>query len=282
MSLSEILDYSLLKIAKYELKVAMLVGIVFVLLLNYVILYIIRVITERKVSEDYYIKGRLVSINLLVKYILWTISISLIFAILKINVTFILAGSTALLVGLGIGVQQIFKDIVSGIFILMEGTIKVRDVLQVDDTFGRVVNIKLRTTELLTRDGTHVIVPNGKFITENVKNWSHHEKIARFVIRVRVAYDADVDLARKILLDMADRHENVISNDDERPIVVRMTDFEEDAIILELKFWTGNVFTSGIIRSDLRFEIYSQFKKNGIKFPFPQRDIHIKNQNKEL
>lgn len=281
MNLSEILNYTLLSISGYEIKVAMLVGIVFILLFNYAFLLIIRVITERKASEDFYKKGRLISINLLIKYVLWTISISLIFAILKINVTFILAGSTALLVGLGIGVQEIFKDIVSGIFILMEGTIKVRDILQVDDTFGRVTNIKLRTTELLTRDGTHVIIPNGKFITENVKNWSHHEKVARFVIRVRISYDTDIELAKQILFNVANKHESVISNDEEKPIVIRMTDFEEDAIILELKFWTGNVFTSGRLRSDLRFEIYSQFKRNGMKFPFPQRNIHIRNQNKE-
>lgn len=279
MNLEEVLDYSLLRFFKYELKVGMLVAIAVILFINYLILRITKAIIDRKASEDYYTRGRLISINLLVKYLAWTISISLILVTLKINVTFILAGSTALLVGFGIGVQEIFKDIVSGIFILMEGTIKVKDVLQVDDTFGRVVNIKLRTTELLTRDGTHVIVPNGKFITENVKNWSHHEKVARFVIPVRVAYDTDVNLATKILFDVANQHEFTISNDEERPIVIRMTDFEPDAIILELKFWTDHVFTAGRIRSQLRYEIYNQFKKNNIKFPYPQRAIHIKNQN---
>jgi small-conductance mechanosensitive channel len=260
----------------------MLIGIAIVLIFNYLLLALIKRIIYRKASEDYYTKGRLVSIFLLVRYLAWMLAISACFSILKINLTFLLAGSAALLVGLGIGVQNIFKDIVSGIVILMEGTIKVNDVLEVDDIVGRVSNIKLRTTELITRDGTYIIVPNGKFITENVSNWSHHEKMARFSVSVRVAYDADINLVKQLLFDIASSHEDVITNSGFKEILVRMAAFEENAIIFEIFFWTNNIFRVENLKSELRFSIYTAFKQNDIRFPFPQREVYIHDSKQPL
>ncbi len=137
-------------------------------------------------------KGRRMSLYLLAKYFVWTVAVAVMLEIVGVHVSVLLAGSAALLVGLGLGMQQIFRDIVSGIFLLFEGTIEIGDVLEVDGKLGRVEEINLRTSKVLTRDGQTMIVPNHKFITENVLNWTHHDtNPSAFRVQVRVAHEAD-------------------------------------------------------------------------------------------
>lgn len=277
MNIHEFLNTTVFQLSNYKLKMSMLIGVASIIVFNYVLLFIVQVIINRRSSQDFYTRGRIASVFLLIKYMSWMISIAIIFSILKIDLTFLMAGSAAIMVGLGLGVQQIFKDIVSGIFILMEGTIKVKDVLMIDNRVGRVVDIKLRTTNIVTRDGTHIIVPNGRFITENVVNWSHQEKRARFGFNVRVAYNTNAELVSQLLFDTVNNHQDVISNSTLEPIQIRMLEFEENAVIYEIKFWTERIFNEDKIKSDLRFAIYNVFMENKIQFPFPQRDVHFKN-----
>jgi len=279
--LEKFLEYTLIKIKSYELTVAMLIVIAVVILLNYFFLFAVKYFILKKQIQNDINRNRLLSIYLLVKYISWIFVIAIIFGILKIKLTFLLAGSAAIMVGLGLGVQQIFKDIVSGIFLLIDGTIKVNDVLEIDDIVGRVTDIKLRTSEIITRDGINIIVPNGRFISENVINWSHHEKIARFKIEVGVSYDSDVELVKKILLKVAAENKDVISNDKDRNTQVRIDSFGDNSINFSLHFWSNIIFRVENIKSDLRFEIFRKFKEHNIQIPFPQRDIHIITKSNE-
>ena len=108
------------------------------------------------------------------RYFVWVFVISVSIVILGFDITLLVAGSAALLVGIGFGLQNIFSDLISGLFMLFERKVKVGDVMEVDNIVGKVKAINLRTSELLTRDGYNIIVPNHKFITENVVNWSHN------------------------------------------------------------------------------------------------------------
>ncbi|MCB0786228.1 MAG: mechanosensitive ion channel, partial [Flavobacteriales bacterium] len=131
--------------------------------------------------------GRRKAIYNLVKYVVWVLAIMAMLDSVGVKITFLLAGATALLVGLGFGIQQIFNDIVSGVVIQIEGTISVGDVIEVEGLVGRVLEIHLRTSLIRTRDDIMIIVPNSRFVNDKVINWSTMERNTRFHVTVGVA-----------------------------------------------------------------------------------------------
>ncbi|MCB0770267.1 MAG: mechanosensitive ion channel, partial [Flavobacteriales bacterium] len=137
-----------------------------------VLLRVIKGLKDHRARANPEQASRLHSAFLLLKYGVWVAVIVTCLELLGFNITFFIAGSAALLVGLGLGLQQTFMDVVSGIIILAEGTIRVGDVLEVEGLVGRVTTINLRTSTVYSRDGMNVIVPNHRFINENVVNWS--------------------------------------------------------------------------------------------------------------
>ena len=130
-----------------------------------------------------------------------------------------------------------------------------------------------RTTKIESRDNIILIIPNSKFIEENVINWSIIEQRTRFYVGVGVAYGSDVELVRKILEECAHEHEEITNSP--KPFV-RFYDFGNSSLDFQLYFWTNNAFRVENIKSDLRFSINRKFKENGVTIPFPQRDVHIK------
>jgi len=209
----------------------------------------------------------------LVKYLLWIIAVFLILDTIGVKITFLLAGSTALLVGIGLGLQQVFKDIISGIFLLFEGNLKVDDVVELEGVVGIVKDIGFRTTKIESRNNIVLIIPNSKFIDENVINWSHIEQRTRFYVEVGVAYGSDVQLVKKILEQCAGEHASITNNPEP---FVRFDDFGDSSLVFQLFFWTNNAFYVENIKSDLRFMIDNKFRENGVTIPFPQRDVHLK------
>ncbi|MBC7777558.1 MAG: mechanosensitive ion channel [Phycisphaerae bacterium] len=265
-----ILEYQLFSIGEYTFSVTMLTGLVLVWLFTTLLLRTIRRVINRGGGRllDLSDKGRRMSLYLIVKYFVWTVALALMLEVVGIHVSVILAGSAALLVGLGLGVQQIFRDIVSGIFLLFEGTIEIGDVLELDGKVGRVEEINLRTSKMLTQDGHTMIVPNHKFITENVLNWTHHDtQPSAFRIQIRVAHEADERQMTKILADAVAAHADVLNSDSERPPQVSLSDFQEKCALYELKFWTHKKFEVEQVQSDLRFAIQQQLREQGIPFP---------------
>ena len=122
-----------------------------------------------------------------------------------------------------------------------------------------------------------IIVPNHKFIIENITNWSHNSESTRFKVEVGVAYGSDVQLVKSILLNCANEQAEVIKEkdgDSHKPFV-RFIDFGDSALQFEIFFWTTNIFHVEYIKSDLRFAIDREFRAKGITIPFPQRDVHI-------
>lgn len=216
---------------------------------------------------------RRVSIYLIFKYIVWVISFIIILEANHIEITVLLVGSTALLVGLGLGVQNIFKDLVSGLFLLFEGTIKIGDIIEADGEIGRITEINLRSTEMLTREDVTIIIPNSRFITEKVVNWSHNEDQIRFSVSVGVAYGSDIlEVDRCLEEAMADIKE--ISKTP-KPFV-RFTNFGESSLEFEMIFWSKDLFFINNVKSNLRRSVYMKLKEKNLVIPFPQRDIHIK------
>lgn len=176
-------------------------------------------------------------------------------------------------VGLGFGLQSITTNFMSGLIILLERPIKKGDIVQVGNTSGRVIDIRARSTLILTRDDVVIIVPNSSFITEQVVNDSFSGDKLRLHINVRVSYDCDVDSVTKVLLAVAAKQDKVLQNP---PPTVVLKEFGEAGLIFNLRVWTSELWYSDFLLSDLRYEIVRQFRDNQITIPYPQREVHIK------
>lgn len=209
----------------------------------------------------------------IIKYILWIVSVLFMMQTLGISITVLLAGSAALLVGIGLGLQQTFNDFISGIILLIEGSTRIDDVLEIDGEVVKIQEIGIRTSKGLTRDDIVVIIPNSVITTSKVINWSHQSKKTRFRIKVGVAYGSDVDLVIRILEESALEHPEI---KDKEHINARLVDFGTSPLDFHLLFFSDNVFRVEKIKADIRKIISRKFIENGILIPFPQLDLHVK------
>jgi small-conductance mechanosensitive channel len=268
----DISEYILLNIKEIPITVTDIFFLFFIMMITSIISMIFNLIVSNQVESGNIDIGTSSAINQIVKYFLWIIAFSISLRIAGFKLSILLAGSAALLVGFGIGIKEIFSDIASGIIILMERTLIVGDIVEVDGLVGRVKNIGLRTTSIITRDNTWIIVPNSKFTRENVLNWSHTEKNIRFFVEVGVAYGSDVQLVMKVLKECATSNESVSDNPEPLVLLEKFDDFSLD---FKLLFWTSNVFSENLIKSDIRVLIEKKFRENGIVIPFPITTVQI-------
>ncbi|MBN1117535.1 MAG: mechanosensitive ion channel [Bacteroidales bacterium] len=273
MVLKEILKFKLIETDSYSLSVYHLISILILFIAAKILLTVIKRLFKRQETKQTFDVGKLHAIFQIIKYIVWTIAILFMLDSAGIKITFILASSAALLVGVGLGLQQIFQDFISGIAILVEGTLKVGDIVQTESgEVGKVKEISLRTSKLETRDNIILILPNSKLINDSVINWSHVDKTTRFGVSVGVAYGSDVDKVTELLLKCAEEHKEIVK----KPApTVFFRDFGNSSLDFELLFYTNNTFRVERIKSDLRYSIDRAFRKNGITIPFPQRDVHV-------
>ncbi len=264
------------KFGNFTLTTAMLAAVAAVFTLTGLLLSLFKKILVHRTGLTITEKAARASLFQLVKYIAWVIAISVSIKLLGFDVTLLVAGSAALLVGLGFGLQSIFSDVISGLFMLFERKVKVGDIMEVDSIVGKVETINLRTSVLLTRDGYNIIVPNHKFITENVINWTHQAFDRRFYIEVGVSYESDIELVTAILIDCALEQKEVMKDDmtHNKPFV-RLQQFGDSSLQFHLIFWTQDIFRAEQVKSELRYKIFNAFKKYNISIPFPQRDVHI-------
>lgn len=273
MNLKEFLEFEILSTDNFTLTVYHLLIALLILVVTRVLTFIIHRIFNRQEKRKRIDHGTSQAIYQLIKYILWVIAIAFTLDTVGIKITFLLASSAALLVGLGLGLQNIFQDFVSGISLLIEGTLKVNDVVEIaEGEVGRVKEMNLRTSKLETRDNIILIVPNSKLINDVVINWSHIEKKTRFRVKVGVAYGSDVPLVKKVLLECASNEELIVNSP---PPFVRFVDFGNSSLDFELFFWTTETFRVEDTKSNIRYKIDDAFRKNNIRIPFPQRDVHF-------
>ncbi|MEM9897405.1 MAG: mechanosensitive ion channel domain-containing protein, partial [Bacteroidota bacterium] len=182
----------------------------------------------------------------------------------------LLAG--ALGVGIGFGLQNITDNFISGIIILFEKPIKVGDRIEVGDVEGDVISISVRATTVLTNDNISVIVPNSEFISSKVINWSHNDRSIRFKVPLGVSYNEDPEAVKKILLKVAEENEFVLSKPAPH---VFFDEFGDSSLNSTLAIWTDEYTDRPkILKSQLYFSIFKEFKENNIEIPFPQRDLH--------
>lgn len=215
--------------------------------------------------------GREFAVTRILKYIFILVFISIALIAFNVNWTGFLA-LTPLLIGIGLGLQQVTNDIISGLILLMEPSIRVNDIVEVDDTVAKVTEIGLRTSMVESRNGVTMIIPNHKLVSEKLINWTTSDAVSRFIVKIGVAYGTDVQLVKKLLIETAWKHPKVITNP--APMVL-FHDFGESSLDFELVFWSNQLFPIEEVKSDLRFNIDAAFRDNNISIPFPQRDVHM-------
>jgi small-conductance mechanosensitive channel len=127
---------------------------------------------------------------------------------------------------------------------------------------------------IVTRDDIDMLIPNSMLISDKLINWSYNNELTRSSLAVSVAYGSDTDLVKRILLNEANKHPDIVK--EEKQPFVRFADFGNSSLDFQLFFWSENIFRIENTLSDLRFAIDSAFRKNNVTIPFPQRDVHIK------
>lgn len=200
------------------------------------------------------------------------------FHTLGINVTGIFAASAALLIGIGLALQTLFQDIISGIFILIDQTVHVGDIIEIEGKVGRVEEIKLRTTRAITSDNKILIIPNHLYLENSLYNWTQNGTITRESVEVGVAYGSDVQLVKKLLLESLNNNIAILKEPEPN---VLFTDFGDSSLNFKIAFSIDDSFNARFPKSDVRFEIDRLFRENKITIPFPQRDIHIISKPRE-
>lgn len=178
----------------------------------------------------------------------------------------------ALSVGIGLGLQNIVNNFVSGIILLFERPIKVGDWVIINGEEGKVKQINIRATEVETFKRSSLIIPNASLLSTTVTNLTHSNNNARLSLQVGVAYGSDTRKVASILLECAEKHKRVLKKPE--PTVV-FKDFGESSLDFELRCYTNDIWTGWSIPSDLRYEIDARFREEGIEIPFPQRSLHI-------
>ncbi|MGM5471304.1 mechanosensitive ion channel family protein [Flavobacteriaceae bacterium LMO-SS05] len=270
--IKDILNYEIFHYANYSLKISKLVIILLILLLTRVALWLIKkgLSTKRFSKVD---AGTTYALYQIIKYIIWILVIGIVLESVGVRVTLLLAGSAALLVGVGLGLQQTFNDIISGIILLSERSIKINDVLEIDGDVVKIQGIGLRTSKALNTDDISIIIPNSLITTSKVINWSHQSKRTRFRIDVGVAYGSNVDLVIKILEESAKAYPDIGVKD---AVEARLSSFGASSLDFQLLFFSKNIFRINKVKSDIRRIICQKFDENQIVIAFPQLDVHLK------
>ena len=246
--------------------------VILVLLLTNFMLKILRKLLFRTLSNDTRVKFK--SLFSFINYFVYIVVALIILQNVGVDVTAIFAASAALLVGVGLALQTFIQDIISGIFILVDKSVLVGDIIEVDGQIGQVENIKLRTTRAVTRENKVLIIPNHKFLTSTLFNWTENGIITKEIVNVGVAYKSNPKEIEQILLKIAQDHDKVLSSPE--PFVL-FNDFGNSALLFQLYIAVDSSFAANIVKSDLRYTIFEAFEKEGIEIPFPQRTLTFAN-----
>jgi small-conductance mechanosensitive channel len=268
--MTDLLELKLFEIGTYTLKVSNLINLLIFIIVILVVLCIIKRLIYRSMKID---KAKKFSINKLLQYVVVIISFIAGLRILGFNITVLLAGSAALLVGLGFGLQHLFNDFISGVILLVDGTIKMDDIIEVNGIIYKVQDINFRTTTVIGRNEDYVILPNSELTSGKVVNWTHSQVSSRFKINVGVDYSTDVELIMKILKEATIRHPQILKHPEP---FVRFEDYGDSALIFAVFFFSDEIFRVERIKSEIRVEIFKALKVNNINIPFPQRVVHHK------
>lgn len=275
------LGYPLAKLGDTQITLWTLIYfVVLLLLLFYLAGRLRRWLVEKLLVRTRLDIGARQAVGAITRYLFLLVGLLVILQSAGVNLTALNVIAGAVGIGVGFGLQNIANNFISGVIILFERPIRVGDRIVVGDVEGDVTEIGARSTTVLTNDNIAIIVPNSKFITENVVNLKYNDDTVRFSVPVGVAYGSDVRLVEKLLLQAAQENPDVLN--DPEPVAQLMA-FGDSALEFELRVWSTTLLhRSDNLVSALNFAIHDIFKAHRIEIPFPQRDLHIRSGAVEL
>ena len=203
-----------------------------------------------------------------------TVAILIALSSVGIDLTALAVFGGALGVGLGFGLQKIFSNLVSGIILLLDKSIKPGDVISLGPTYGWINHLGLRYTSVITRDGIEHLIPNEELIVQRVENWSFSDRLVRLRIPVGISYDSDVRLAMQICLDALDSVDRVQKSPEPK---VQLLGFGDNSVNLEIRIWVADPEEGRAnVTSEVLLNVWDLFHQHDIQIPFPQRDLHLR------
>ncbi|MFW2371888.1 MAG: mechanosensitive ion channel family protein [Gammaproteobacteria bacterium] len=202
------------------------------------------------------------------------------FSAVGIDLTTLAVFGGALGVGLGFGLQKIFSNLVSGVILLMDRSIKPGDVISVGQTFGWINHLSARYVSVITRDGIEHLIPNEVLITERVENWSYSDNMVRLKLPLGISYKSDVRLAMQLCVDAARATPRILHKPEPRCL---FKGFGDSSVDLELRVWIDDPPNGrSNVLSEVLLGVWDRFHEQGIEIPFPQRDLHLRSGFEQL
>jgi len=200
--------------------------------------------------------------------------------VVGIDLTTLAVFGGALGLGLGFGLQKVVSNLISGVVLLLDKSVKPGDVVEIGGTYGWVNSMRMRYVSVITRDNKEYLVPNEDLITQPVVNWSFTNRLVRLKAPIGISYDSDVHKAIDICTAVAANNPRVSKNPEPKCLLIG---FGDSAIDLQLRFWIEDP-NNGTrnITSELLLGIWDRFREEGIQIPFPQRDLHIISGGKDI
>ncbi|WP_324262770.1 mechanosensitive ion channel domain-containing protein [Altererythrobacter sp. H2] len=216
----------------------------------------------------------------LVTLAVWALAILIGIDVLGIDLTALAVFSGAFGLAIGFGLQKTFGNLIAGIILLLDKSIKPGDVIAVSDqagnsTFGEIRKIGIRAVSITTRDQKEYLIPNENLMVNQVENWSYSSKNVRMQVPVGIGYNCDIKLAEKLMLEAAKASKRVLASP---PPTVWLDQYGENSVDFVIHCWiTDPEAGIGNIRSEVLKRLWDLFQENGIEIPFPQRDINLRN-----
>jgi small-conductance mechanosensitive channel len=208
------------------------------------------------------------------KIVLITLAVLIAIRSVGIDLTALAVLSGAIGLGVGFGLQKTISNLISGVILLMDKSIKPGDVIAVSGTYGWVTALGGRYVSVVTRDGVEHLIPNDMLISERVENWTHTNSQTRLKVDIGVHYDSDLKKVIELCEKAAQETDRVLTNPEPRCLFV---DFGDSALKLQVRFWIADAH-NGVqnVKSAVLLNLWQKFKEEGVEIPYPQRDIHVR------
>ena len=269
----DILKKKLVSLGDVTITPAVLLTVVLIFLGAFGVSRLLRGMLRRNVFRRTHLNiGTQETICRILHYIIMLMGAFIAIQQIGVDLTTLAAISAVLMVGIGLGLQNITSNFISALILLFERPVQVGDFVEVSGVQGRIRAIKTRSSIVETLDNVSIIVPNSNFISQNVTNWSYRDSKVRIHVSVGVSYGSDVDLVEETLLQVGRAHQEVLLNPEP---TIQFLDFGDSSLRFDLLVWINDASRQYLVRSDLNFAVVKAFREQGITIPFPQRDLHI-------
>lgn len=279
-ALSNYLEITLFHVGDVPVTFGSILTMLVILLIGWAISWIIRHSVERLKSRRQFASTAAVyTLSRLLHYIIIFIAVLAAFGSIGLDFSNFALIAGALSVGIGFGLQSVVNNFVSGLILLFEGSLRVGDYIELDTGLrGVVKEINTRATVINTNDSVDVVVPNSKFVTNELTNWTLREPLARFRIEFGVAYGSDKETVRAAALEAANRVDFIVHHTPSREPEVWLVGYGDSALVFQLLAWVSKagVRRPERVRSTVLWELETQLREHGIEIPFPQRDLHLR------